>query len=297
MKPVWALGLYALGVFGGGALLAPWLYRLAQAGAGLWPGIANEPFHRFVNRALLGLALIGLWPLLRSLGARSWDDLGLVRPRGQWRRLAGGFALGFASLALVAALALVAGARRVDEALAAGRLPGQLGGAVLTAAVVATLEEILFRGGIFGGLRRVWDWRGALLVSSGIYALMHFFAPARHEGGVTWTSGLALLPQMLRGFAELRALVPGFFNLALAGALLALAYHHTGNLFFSIGLHAGWIFWLRGYRVLTDPVPGADVWFWGSNRLIDGWLALALLGAMLPVLLRWCRPKRESGAP
>lgn len=294
MRALGALAVYAAGVFLGGALLAPWLYRLAQAGAGLWPGIADEPFHRFVNRALLGLALIGLWPLLRSLGARSWADLGLARPTGQWRKLRGGFALGFVSLALVAALALAAGARRFDEALSARQLAVKLGGALLTAGVVAVIEEILFRGGIFGGLRRAWNWRGALVISSGIYALVHFFAPARHEGAVTWASGLALLPQMLRGFADWHALVPGFFNLALAGALLALAYQRTGNLFFSIGLHAGWIFWLRAYRVLTDPVPGADVWLWGSNRLIDGWLALAVLSGALVAFLIATRPKHQS---
>ncbi|MCX8092140.1 MAG: CPBP family intramembrane metalloprotease [Verrucomicrobiae bacterium] len=294
MKPFGALALYAVGVFLGGALLAPWLYWLARAGAGLWPGIADEPFHRFVNRALLGLALIGLWPLLRALGVRSWADLGLVRPAGQWRRLAGGFVLGLFSLALVAALALAAGARRFDATLTFGKLAGKLGGAVLTAVVVATLEEILFRGGIFGGLRRAWDWRGALVVSSGIYALVHFFAPARHGGEVTWLSGLTLLPQMLRGFADLHALVPGFFTLAVAGVLLAWAYQRTGNLFFSIGLHAGWIFWLRSYRVLTDPTPEAGVWFWGSNRLIDGWLALGALALTGLVLTRLTRPQRES---
>lgn len=293
MKPVLALAVYAAVVFLGGALLAPWLYWLAQAGAEVLPGIAGQPFHRFVNRAWLGLALIGLWPLLRSLGARSWADLGLVRPAGQWRRLAGGFALGFFSLAVVAALALGAGARRFDAALSAGKLASQLGGALLTAAVVGTLEEVLFRGGIFGGLRRAWSWRGALALSSGIYALVHFFAPARHAGTVTWISGLALLPQMLRGFVELHAVVPGFFNLALAGALLGLAYQRTGNLFFSIGLHAGWIFWLRSYRVLTDPAPGADAWLWGSNQMIDGWLALAVLGVTLGVFLRWSRTQRE----
>jgi hypothetical protein len=295
--PAGALALYAVGVFLGGALLAPWLYRGAQAGADWFPRIANEPFHRFVNRALLALALVGLWPLLRGLGVRSWADVGLVRPAGQWRKLAGGFGLGFASLAVVAALAFLAGARHVDAALRVGPLAGNLAGALLTGAVVGTLEEILFRGGIFGGLRRVWNWRVALAVSSAIYALVHFFAPARHAGAVTWSSGLALLPQMLRGFADLHALVPGFFNLALAGALLALAYHRTGNLFFSIGLHAGWIFWLRSYRVLTDPVPGADPWLWGSNRMIDGWLALAVLGVTLVAFLRWCGFKRGASPP
>ena len=43
-----------------------------------------------------------LWPLLRSLGARSWADLGLVSGPREGRRLWVGLGLGFLSLALVA---------------------------------------------------------------------------------------------------------------------------------------------------------------------------------------------------
>jgi hypothetical protein len=76
-------------------------------------------------------------------------------------------------------------------------------------------------------------------------------------------------------------LVPGFFNLALAGALLGLAYQRTGNLYFSIGLHAGWIFWLKSYGAFTAAAPGASEWFWGTSKMIDGWLAFFVLALML----------------
>ena len=79
---------------------------------------------------------------------------------------------------------------------------------------------------------------------------------------------------MLGGFADFHALVPGFFNLTLAGILLGLAYQRTGNLYFSIGLHAGWIFWLKTYGAFTTGAPHAATWFWGTGKMIDGWLAL-----------------------
>src|SRR5882724_3383997 len=53
MRPLRALGIYIAVVFLGGALLVPWLYSLAQAWAGTVPQLAHQPFHRFVNRALL----------------------------------------------------------------------------------------------------------------------------------------------------------------------------------------------------------------------------------------------------
>lgn len=286
MRPLRALIIYLIVVFVGGALLAPWLYWLVQSFAGTFPKLANAPFHRYVNRSFLILALAGLWPLLRALGVKSPADVGLVKPAGEWRNALRGLGLGFLSLAIVAGIALVAGARAWPENFSLSKFSEKLSSAALTACVVAVLEEILFRGGIFGGLRHVLSWRAALLVSSAIYALVHFFAPARHVGEVVWNSGLALLPLMLAGFGDLHALIPGFINLTLAGAALAYAFQRRGNLYFSIGLHAGWIFWLVIYKALTVEVANANVWLFGSNKLIDGWLACAVLIATLFVLPR-----------
>ncbi|PYM12526.1 MAG: hypothetical protein DME18_11220 [Verrucomicrobia bacterium] len=297
MRPARSLLIYTGIVFLGGALLAPWLYWTFQWLAALLPAfrkLADNPFHRYVNRSLLALALTGLWPLLRSLGVRGWQDVGLAKPTGQWRRLAAGFALGFASLACVAGIALAAGARGVNPEVSSGRWIGTVAGAALTAAIVAVVEEILFRGAIFGALRRTCRWPIALLISSGIYALVHFFSKPRSPDEINWASGLALLPAMLRGFIDPEQVVPGFFNLTLAGALLALAYQRTGNLYFSIGLHAGWIFWLKSAGLLTREVAGANVWFWGTGKLIDGWLATGVLSLALGSLWKLLPPERNT---
>ena len=295
-----SLLIYTGIVFLGGALLAPWLYWTFQWLAALLPAfrkLADNPFHRYVNRSLLALALTGLWPLLRSLGVRGWQDVGLAKPTGQWRRLAAGFALGFASLACVAGIALAVGARGVNPEVSSGRWIGTVAGAALTAAIVAVVEEILFRGAIFGALRKTCRPPAALVVSSVIYAIVHFFARPQSPAAIHWSSGLALLPAMLRGFVEAEKVVPGFFSLTLAGALLALAYQRTGNLYFSIGLHAGWIFWLRCYGLLTRETAGANARLWGTGRLIDGWVALAFLSLALLVLSRLLPRERNTEAP
>jgi len=296
MRPLGALVLFVLIVFVGGALLAPWLYWLAQAASALWPTLAEAPFHRFVNRAVLGLALVGLWPLLRRLGITSWRQAGLPRPAGQWKRLAAGLALGFASLALVALVALLAGGRQWRADLTVGRLVGKSASALATATVVAVLEEVLFRGALFGALRRHMRWTAALLYSSGVYALAHFLASARLAGEVAWWSGLALLPQMWAGLWDWQQLVPGFLSLSLAGAWLALGYQRTGSLYFSIGLHAGWIFWLKLYGAVTVAAVGANAWWWGSHKLINGWLACGILLAGLGLYARATTPTRAPTA-
>jgi uncharacterized protein len=283
MRPLRALIIYIAVVFIGGALLAPWLYWLVQTGAHTFPKIAATPFHRFVDRSLLLLALAGLWPLLRALGATSAREMGLILLYGQFKKLFNGFALGFLSLAVVAGIAVGFGGRGIGHNFTAHKIVGTISGAILTAAVVGTIEEILFRGGIFGGLRRVFYWRIALGVSSVIYALVHFLQRTELTGSVAWNSGLILLPRMLGGFADFHALVPGFFSLTLAGILLGLAYQRTGNLYFSIGLHAGWIFWLKTYGAFTTNAPNSAVWFWGTGKLIDGWLAFVILAAMFGI--------------
>ncbi len=281
VRPLRAILVYLIFVLLGGALLAPWLYELVQ-----WLGshspwlhrLAENPFHRFVHRALLGLALLGLWPLLRHLGMRSWKDLGWVRPAGQWGRLSLGFLLGWISLATVAALAFMAGARGSDWAQPFYFYARFLAKTLVTALVVAVVEETLFRGALFGALRRALPWPVALVISSFLYAWVHFFQRPVPPAQIGWTTGLVQLAEMMRGFTDLNAMVPAFLCLWLAGVLLAWAYQRTGNLFWSTGLHTGWVFWLKAYSSITHPVGSNHLWLWGNDKLIDGWLACVMLG-------------------
>ncbi|MFN0069645.1 MAG: type II CAAX prenyl endopeptidase Rce1 family protein [Limisphaerales bacterium] len=271
---------YLLFVFIGGALVAPWVYHAARALAGLWPplaGIADAPFHRYVNRCLLVLALAGLWPLLRRLGVRRWRDLGWTLAGTPGRDLTRGLLVSWLGLALVAAAALAMGARvwRADRDTA--DIAGYLLKSVLAALVVATLEETLFRGGLFRALRREWSFAGAAAVSAAIYSWVHFFErPPRPESVDAWT-GLVTLVRMLRGFTQPEMLVPGWLTLFVVGWVLARAVELRGSLWLALGLHAGWIFWIKSFGFWTAAkVPEAARWL-GSNRLYDGWLALLVI--------------------
>jgi len=280
-----SLLVYFAVVFAGGALLAPWLYWLAQWAAVHWPacaGVAGHPFHRFLDRSLLGLALICLWPLLRCGGMRSWSSLGFPsqgRPALQALR---GFSLGWASLAAAALLAWFGGARSPTLPHSAADLSRHLFNAAFTAVVVAILEEMVFRGALFGLMRQSMPWPAALGLSSAIYSSVHFIRTTQAALPVQWYSGLALLWEMI---CHPPPFIPAFFTLFVAGAALALAYQRSGALYFSIGLHAGWIFWLQSYRFLFHPNgPGQS--FWGGDNLIDGWLSLIILTAVFGIVAR-----------
>jgi membrane protease YdiL (CAAX protease family) len=279
MRPLRALAIYILAVFIGGAMLAPLLYWVAQHFAHTAPKLASAPFHRYVDRSLLGIALIGLWPLVKNLGFTSFSEIGLVRPAGQLKRLLAGFLMGLVSLAVIAGIAFACHVRVLNSKLSGAEITHKLLGAAATAIVVGILEEILFRGALFGALRKVFHWIFALLASGLFYALMHYFKSADIAGPITWHSGLQLLPLMFQNLVDFHAMIPGFFNLTLAGILLGWAYQRTGNLYFSVGLHGGWIFWIKAYAVISSPAPQAGLWLWGSGSMaiVNGWIALPVL--------------------
>ena len=293
-RPLRAILVFLAVVFLGAAVIAPWIYRLVIGVCGMDSYLGGHPFHRYYGRTVQVLAVLGLWPFLRALGLRSLADLGCCRPSGQWGRIAGGFSLGFASLALVALVGVVVGVRVIRGDVPGLRLAEVLGLSAVSAVVVAVLEEVLFRGALFGGLRRAWPWPFALAVSSAVYALVHFMGKGDGPQAVQWYSGFAMLGQLLSGFRQWQEIMPGFCNLALAGAILGLAYQRTGNLYFSIGLHAGWIFWLKLSKALTYPATDRS-WIWGTAKLTDGWLALPLLLLVLAVVWRWVLPRPEAG--
>lgn len=295
-RPLRALALYLLAVFAGGALLAPWLYHGVRALADSVPALASVarmPFARYVNRALMLAALLGLPFFIRAAGIRGWRDAGVPAGGLRRRRFGAAFALGFASLAAVCVIALLAGGRELKPR-DPGEFAGQFVGAVATALIVGVIEELLFRGAIFGGLRRAMRWPSALALSSAVYAITHFMARPENPAEVDWLSGLRVLPTMLAGMTELRTLIPAFLSLTLAGVILGLAYQWTGDLSASIGIHAGWIFWLKFYGFATASVPGANQWFWGTRKLVDGWLAFVALVVVLSIVLMLAR-RRAAG--
>ncbi len=283
MRVLRILAGYILLVLLGGGLLAPWLYWSGQWAAHELPGferLAAASFSKYVSRAAEFLALFGLVWLLPAVGLGSWRSWWRGGARQSLRRALDGALLGWFSLAIVAGLALGFGARRWDISLSAGEVMRASLGAALAAVVVALMEEIVFRGGLFGAMKREWPLGWAILGSSAVYALVHFLETPEWKAPVGPWSGLGALPHMMAGFGNLTKLIPGFLNLTLAGALLALAFARFGTLYFSIGLHAGWIFWLKWYGIVTDQAAGKNDWLWGTRKLVDGWVVFPILAIL-----------------
>jgi len=288
VRPIWIVLIYVSSVFVIGALLAPWLYWGAQSAAPLgsiFQYLASAPFHRYVIRAILGTALLGVLVICRYVGIQTWRDLGFRKNGRSSRQFGAGLLFGFLSLALVAVLAVLFQARYWNTSAPAAKIADSAARALVAAIVVAVIEETLFRGVLYGTLRRGHHWVMALSCSSAIYAIVHFFKLMEWTEPLTWHSGLQLLGQMMQGFVEPATLIQRFLVLLFAGMILALGFERTGSLWFSIGVHAGWIFCLKSYAVLTAPNPSSQVSFWGTSMLTDGWFAALVLLVPLFFLL------------
>lgn len=233
MKPARAMAWYAVGVFALSALVAPWVFWAVQP-FGHWP------FRRVFDRVILVAALLGLWPLLRAAGIRSWQELGFAREKSLWRQLPLGFAIGVLSYGLGVLWRL--------GSLQPGERPARLFGFLLVGAGVGLIEETFFRGGLQNVLQRqIRPWL-AVAIAAGIYSVAHFLKPSgAHipDEAVRWNSGFEYLGRVAGSSFQEPGVWRSVVSLSLVGVVLGWAFVRTRALYLSIGLHAGWVFTLK----------------------------------------------------
>lgn len=277
---------YLVMVFVGGGLLAPWVWWLAKGLAGAHPAawvvaLTDHPFHRYVHRCVLVLAVLGLVPLARVLGCRRWRDLGWAADPAWARRVVGGMTVGVAMFLGVAAAEGWLGFRQWRETPGILEVLRRAGAAAVAGIAVGVLEETLFRGVLCGGLRRHTGWPAAIVLSGGVYALLHFLQRPPSPGDLHAGSGLILVGQMV----DVLKVPPGMELrggvLWVAGILLGWLYYRTGSLWVPFGLHAGWIMAIKMGAVLTQSVPDRL----GGGRSLEKIGSDAL--AILVVLVTW----------
>jgi len=269
-----SLCLCVLLVFVAAALLSPWAYRFLHARL-------NYPFHSYVDRCLMLTALAAIPLFWRRFGISSWQEIGVKAGGGIGLGI--GLALGLLSTLVTLAVAILAGGRVVQGSAD----PGVIGTLLLAAALVAPLEELLFRGVIQTVLIRRTGAGAGILATSLFFALVHFikvpvdFTPDPVTAGSGFTAlGLAFAP-----FADLNAIATRFLLLAAVGGVLGLAAWRTGRLWLPIGLHAGWIIGAKLGTRLTVDVPG----HWAAADFTTSPLSFAALA--LVGLLIWKCPR------
>ena len=251
MKDLGKILLYFVAVIVLGALLAPPLYwgGHALASRGLLNFLKEVELQKFFNRAVLVAALALLWPMVRWLRLDGVGGLGLERNPAWKTHLGVGFGIAALCVGLLATGYIFGDVYHWKKTLPWGKSPPLL----LSAAVVALLEEGLFRGGILGLFRRTMSPGLAIFFTSAIFSAVHFLKPddAVKVETVTWLSGFGLIPHMFHQFAEPLLLLGGFTTIFVLGLLLADVTVRTRSLWLPIGFHAGLVFVKMAFSKLT----------------------------------------------
>ena len=268
MKDIFKIIFYLVATVCFAALIAPPLYWAGgwSASHGFFLFLKKFPFHRFFDRAVLISALVLLWPLVKWLRVRSWNDLNLAPDPNAWPNLARGFLLALGSLALLGAGLIyspIYELRSHPAWLQIAFLP-------VSAVCVALLEEGLFRGAMQGLVQRSASQTTALVFVSALYSIVHFLKPQGHHAAgqaITWLSGFELIPQAFWQFSQPFLVLGGFTTLIIAGLILGYARLRTRALWMPVGLHAGWIIGKMGLNKIADRVADAPPWF-GPDLLV-----------------------------
>jgi hypothetical protein len=291
---VWVIGSLLMA-----AVLAPWFFQwgrqLAAEAASSelpevleWLGAAcgRSRFSRFFDRALLFSTLVLMPFLLRRIRKLRAEPGSLPVVRGPaigWRKAMAQVGVAcLISAGVLFALGLILDATGMYVSKPVSPTPGRVLSKVLIPAVAASLvEEWLFRGVLLGlWLRFARPWP-ACVGTAMLFSFLHFLNP---PGGALIAdpshplAGFDLLGKILLHFTDPLFFVTDFASLAIAGMILGWARVKTGALWFSIGLHSGWIMAFKAFHQFYRQVPDHPLSPWGvGENLRSGLLPLMAL--------------------
>lgn len=253
------------------------------------------PFPRIFDRVVMVSLAIVLILSARSLGLLPLLQNGFARPRANLSRAVRGFAV---SLGVMVVLFVIAGAMEgfAGAAHAARLLPKY----ILSAIVIALIEEAFFRAFLFGGMQRDFGRTGALLMSSAIYAFAHLVRAPAHffVTSLDLTAGIRTLGLSFSQLASPLSALPTLLGLFLLGIVLAESVVVTGTVWFSVGLHAGFVVGAKLWPKLIVAHHALPGWLggWGRQPVISGAAAWIAALAVLALLRRLAVARRERVA-
>jgi len=300
------------------AVLSPWVYQAGKnfalsaadgdsSGLGGWLAAAcgRAKFSRYFSRCFSISALLLLPFLLKRISkVRARDGVAAaVRIKLPWKTAALQIALG----CLIAG-GILWGTGLILEQLGAYAaepkptpLAKLLPRILLPAIAAPLLEEWIFRGLLLGLWLRYTQPLAACVGTSLFFAFVHFLSPP--EGSeianpAAAGAGFELLGKILLHFTDPTFFVTDFATLFVVGMILAWARLRTGALWFSIGLHAGWVAAFKGFSILHFLVEGHPLRPWGiGDSLRSGlvpMLALGLTAAVCHFTLRFLETARAQ---
>jgi membrane protease YdiL (CAAX protease family) len=262
-------------------IVAP-IAAVAVASAG-W----RYPFPRIFDRTVMATLLLAMLLAARQLKFVELLRAGFAHPvRESASRAIRGLIVAFCALAILFALALqVSGSGISNFSAVESRIPGY----ILSAIAIAIIEEGFFRAFLLGGMRDDFGDRGALLASAAIYSVAHLVRSPAHFyiTGYEPAAGIMNLAHSLDQISHPATAIPTLIGLFLLGLVLGKAFLVTKSVYFSMGLHAGFVLGAKLWPKLVLARGALPWWIAGAGPipLIAGASAWAIAIIIL-ILIR-----------
>jgi len=304
LKSYQRLIIFLLFVLAITCVISPWMALAAEWIHVNWPSLIDErvPFPRVFNRAFMVAGIIGFIVARKFIFPPRLKPLLLPGFGKAIRLLSLGWIISFVSTTLLVCLMAIGDVFEPFFRLSLAESISRLISAFFAGIFAGFLEEIFFRGILFLGLRDDGRPVAAYMFANLFYSALHFVKPGEPYflNGIEPLAGFRHLLTTFEPFFHPIDLLPGIFGLFLIGVILSYALVRTGNLYLSIGLHAGWVFGLKVIRVFGNFSRQDLGWMFGSTdpKIVSGvatWIGLLLVAVAVRQLTRHEQPREAPG--
>lgn len=245
------------------------------------------PLSKIITKSTQLFLVLSIFPAMAYLKFNK-GDLGFVTKAVFLKQVLLGFGLGFVTLMPVFIAQYALGINIIDEAQqwSVGLVVEKMVISLLVALLVSMIEEPIFRGVLFAGLKKNLPVVAVILLSSTYYAALHFLdshseIPFQQAGIL---SGFTLLGE---AFANLLnpEILSAFLALLMVGVFLGvLRAEVKQSLGLCIGCHTSWVWQIKMSKSLFNTDSSSEYFYLVSTYdgvvgpLVAGWLSLAIIG-------------------
>jgi membrane protease YdiL (CAAX protease family) len=250
--------------------------------------ITDIEFHKLIGHATLLCGLLLGFIYLRINNIPFSKGFGYALPRKLFvKQMLTGIGFGILIIICLVLTLFLTGVYEVENDL--NLSINQLIKIILTVfvagSVVGLIEETIFRGFLFSGLHKKTNALTTIMLTSLVYAAVHFIKYREIENGivVNWYTGLEMIPDALFRFRD-PAIIDSFLTLFALGVLLSLIRLRNGNIAMAAGVHAGIVIMIKLSGEFSDyAANNAYPFLVNKYDHLLGYLAfvwLVLLGAV-----------------
>jgi len=214
---------------------------------------SSANFERILSRTILILAVLLFYPTCHVLKINNVTSLGFKREDFPSTAIRS-WLLGIVMLAPISIFFVSCDFRLWEPAAQILFAPfAMIASAIVSACIIALIEETLFRGLLQSQLSTAINSFWSIIIVSVLYSSVHFLqAPDLDlNQSIHWYSGFTLLSSAFANLTNIGTFLDAWIALFLAGIFLSLVRLRTNNIIWCIGIHAGWVTHIKVFKDIT----------------------------------------------